>query len=176
MSIKGVPMSSVAPLPAPANLATPTELEKSPRNELVDALNSILADVFSLYVKTKNFHWHVSGPHFRDYHRLFEEQATQVLSISDDIAERVRKIGGMTLRSIGDIQRTRTLADNDHAFVTPPAMLTELREDNLALIASLRSAHELASGARDVATTSLIENWIDAAETRAWFLFEAGRQ
>ena len=169
-------MSTAVALKTAPALATPTELEKSPRNELVESLNAILADVFVLYVKTKNFHWHVSGPHFRDYHRLFEEQADEILSISDAIAERVRKIGGTTLRSIGDIQRTRTLSDNDHGFVAAREMLSELREDNLALIAGFRSAHELASKARDVATTSLLENWIDMAETRAWFLFEAGRE
>jgi starvation-inducible DNA-binding protein len=142
---------------------------------LSSVLNALLADVFSLYLKTKNFHWHMNGPHFRDYHLLLDEQAAQVIAISDDIAERVRKIGGTTIRSIGHIARLQRLHDNDQEFVGAKEMLLELHADNRALIESLRSAHEVTSEANDYATTSLIENWIDEAERRAWFLFEATR-
>ena len=143
--------------------------------ELSSALNALLADVFALYIKTKNFHWHMSGPHFRDYHLLLDEQADQVFKISDDIAERVRKIGGQTIRSIGHIARLQRIADNDYEFVPAHGMLEELAADNKALAQSLREAHEVASDAGDYATTSLIEVWIDEAERRAWFLFEATR-
>jgi starvation-inducible DNA-binding protein len=142
---------------------------------LSSVLNAILADVFVLYLKTKNFHWHMSGPHFRDYHLLLDEQATQIFEISDDIAERVRKIGGTTVRSIGHIARLQRLTDNDQEFVPARDMLLELHGDNKALVESLRAAHEVASKADDYATTSLIEVWIDEAERRAWFLFEATR-
>jgi starvation-inducible DNA-binding protein len=134
-----------------------------------------LADVFALYLKTKNFHWHMSGPHFRDYHLLLDEHADQIFSISDDIAERVRKIGGMTIRSIGQIARLQRIGDNDYEFVPAHGMLEELLSDNQSLVKNLREAHEVASDANDYATTSLIENWIDQAERRAWFLFEATR-
>ena len=143
--------------------------------ELSDALNPLLADVFALYIKTKNFHWHMSGPHFRDYHLLLDEQADQIFKISDDIAERVRKVGGQTIRSIGQIARLQRIADNDYEFVPAHGMLEELAADNNALVKSLREAHEVASDAGDYATTSLIEVWIDEAERRAWFLFEATR-
>lgn len=142
---------------------------------LSSVLNALLADVFALYLKTKNFHWHMSGPHFRDYHLLLDEQADQIFGISDDIAERVRKIGGTTLRSIGHIAKLQRLSDNDQEFVPAHDMLLELHADNRALVDSLRAAHEVASKANDYATTSLIENWIDEAERRAWFLFEATR-
>ena len=139
------------------------------------ALNALLADVFALYIKTKNFHWHVSGPHFRDYHLLLDEHADQIFGMTDDIAERVRKIGGTTIRSIGQVARLKRLSDNDADFVDPLDMLAELREDNGALLASMREAHDLCGDANDVATTSLLETWIDQTERRIWFLFEAGR-
>ncbi|HVU46391.1 MAG TPA: DNA starvation/stationary phase protection protein [Terracidiphilus sp.] len=142
---------------------------------LSSVLNALLADVFALYIKTKNFHWHMSGPHFRDYHLLLDEQASQIFAITDDIAERVRKIGGTTVRSIGHIARLQRVADNDQEFVPARDMLLELHSDNRALVESLRTAHEVASEANDYATTSLIEVWIDEAERRAWFLFESTR-
>jgi starvation-inducible DNA-binding protein len=142
---------------------------------LSSVLNAVLADVFSLYLKTKNFHWHMSGPHFRDYHLLLDEQASQIFAISDDIAERVRKIGGTTIRSIGHVARLQRINDNDQEFVPAHDMLIELHSDNRALVESLRAAHEVASKANDFATTSLIEVWIDEAERRAWFLFESTR-
>jgi starvation-inducible DNA-binding protein len=138
-------------------------------------LNGLLADVFALYFKTKNFHWHLSGPHFRDYHLLFDEQATQIFEIGDAIAERVRKIGGTTIRSVGHIARLQRIADNDQEYVNAKEMLLELHADNKSFVESLRTAHEVAAKANDYATTSLIEVWIDEAERRAWFLFEASR-
>ncbi|HEX4031136.1 MAG TPA: DNA starvation/stationary phase protection protein [Terracidiphilus sp.] len=143
--------------------------------DLSSVLNALLADVFALYIKTKNFHWHMSGPHFRDYHLLLDDQGAQIFAIADDIAERVRKIGGATIRSIGQIARLQRIADNDQEFVPARDMLLELHADNKALVESLRSAHEVASKADDYATTSLIEVWIDEAERRAWFLFESTR-
>ncbi len=143
--------------------------------ELADALNALLADCFALYIKTKNFHWHMNGPHFRDYHLLLDEQADQIFKVTDDIAERVRKIGGQTIRSIGQIARLQRIADNDYEFVPAHGMLEELYSDNQALAGNLRKAHEVASDANDYATTSLIEVWIDEAERRAWFLFESTR-
>ena len=140
-----------------------------------DSLNALLADVFALYVKTKNFHWHMSGSHFRDYHLLLDEQSDQIFAISDDIAERVRKVGGTTIRSIGHIAKLQRIEDNNQEFVAAKDMLLELHADNRTLIESLRAAHELTDEANDYATTSLIENWIDEAERRAWFLFEATR-
>jgi len=142
---------------------------------LSSVLNALLADVFSLYLKTKNFHWHISGPHFRDYHLLLDEQAAQIFAISDDIAERVRKIGGATIRSIGQVARLQRIHDNDQEFVSAKDMLMELHADNKSFVESLRSAHGVASNANDFATTSMIEVWIDEAERRAWFLFEATR-
>lgn len=156
-------------------LETPTDLASNATRSVAEALNAILADSYALYFKTKNFHWHVSGPHFRDYHLLLDEQATQILASTDDIAERVRKTGNTTLRSIGDIARHQRIADNDKPFVAPADMLSELRDDNLALVASLREAKDLADEAKDNATSALIDNWTDDAERRAWFLFEAGR-
>jgi len=142
---------------------------------LSSVLNALLADFFALYLKTKNFHWHMSGPHFRDYHLLLDEQGDQIFKATDDIAERVRKIGGETIRSIGHIARLQRIQDNDYDFVPAHGMLEELAADNNALVKSLREAHEAASGVNDYATTSLIEVWIDEAERRAWFLFESTR-
>jgi starvation-inducible DNA-binding protein len=142
---------------------------------LSSVLNALLADVFALYLKTKNFHWHMSGSHFRDYHLLLDEQAAQIFAIGDDIAERVRKIGGQTVRSIGHISRLQRIHDNDQDFVSAKEMLLELLADNKALVESMRAAHEVTDNANDYATTSLIEVWIDEAERRAWFLFEATR-
>ena len=135
----------------------------------------MLADTFALYLKTKNFHWHVSGPHFRDYHLMLDDQGNQLFGMTDNIAERVRKIGGTTLRSIGEIGRLQRILDNDAGYVTPDDMLAELRDDNKQLAASMREVHGLCDDHGDVATASLIENWIDEAEQRVWFLFEAGR-
>ncbi len=158
-----------------ANLNTPDGFSPEEVKNLSIVLNALLADVFALYLKTKNFHWHMSGPSFRDYHLLLDEQADQIFAITDDIAERVRKVGGTTLRSIGHIARLQRIADNDQEFVDAHAMLKELHADNKSLVESLRAAHEVASKANDYATTSLIENWIDEAERRAWFLFESTR-
>ena len=156
-------------------LDTPTDLKSNAVKAVADALNGLLADSFALYLKTKNFHWHVSGPHFRDYHLMFDEQAAEILGTTDLIAERIRKTGGTTLRSIGDISRRQKVKDNDADFVKPADMLTELRADNLALVESLRAAKELASAAGDNATDGALDDWTDQAERRAWFLFEAGR-
>jgi starvation-inducible DNA-binding protein len=158
-----------------ANLETPSDLKSNVTTEVSGALNIVLADLFALYVKTKNFHWHVSGPHFRDYHLLLEDQATQILGATDAAAERVRKIGGTTIRSIDHIGRLQRVLDNDAAFVTPSDMLAELHDDNEQLVAHMRETHALCGERGDVATASLLENWIDEAEQRAWFLFEAGR-
>jgi starvation-inducible DNA-binding protein len=158
-----------------APLKTPTDLKTNAVRSVADALNGILADSFALYLKTKNFHWHVSGPHFRDYHLLLDEQAAEIFASTDDIAERVRKTGNTTLRSIGDIARHQTVKDNDEAFVAPGDMLAELRDDNLKLVESLRVAKDLADAARDNASSGVIDTWTDQAERRAWFLFEAGR-
>ena len=158
-----------------AKTSNPDDFTLEQVTELSDTLNALLADVFALYIKTKNFHWHMSGPHFRDYHLLLDEQADQIFAISDAIAERVRKIGGQTIRSIGQIARLQRIKDNDYEFVPAHGMLEELGADNKALAHSLREAHEVASEANDYATTSLIEVWIDEAERRAWFLFEATR-
>ena len=159
-----------------APLTTPTDLGSNARRDIAGALNALLADTFALYLKTKNFHWHVSGPHFRDYHLMFDEHADQILASTDDIAERIRKVGGTTLRSIGHIGRLQRVLDNDADYVTPEDMLAELAEDNRTFVTRLREAHELADDEKDFATASLIENWIDQAERRAWFLFEAGRR
>jgi starvation-inducible DNA-binding protein len=156
-------------------LATPTELGSEAVKNISGALNGLLADVFALYMKTKNFHWHVSGPHFRDYHLLLDDQAGQIFAMTDDIAERVRKIGGTTIRSIGQVARLQRLSDNEADYVDPLDMLAELREDNRAILASMREVHDLCDEENDVATTSLLENWIDETERRIWFLFETGR-
>lgn len=158
-----------------ASLDTPTDLSADAVNAISQKLNVVLADVFALYLKTKNFHWHISGPHFRDYHLLLDEQSQQILAATDDIAERIRKIGGLTLRSIGHIARLQTIKDNDADFVAPLEMLRELMNDNKALVASMREAHEIADKHEDVATTSILEVFIDEAERRTWFLFEASR-
>ena len=158
-----------------APLLTPTDLGAAASHDVAAALNAVLADVFALYVKTKNFHWHMSGPHFRDYHLLLDEQADQLLAMTDPIAERVRKIGGLTLHSIGHIARIQRLLDNDAEYVEPSDMLAELRDDNKTLAASLREVHDLCNRHRDVAGASLIEVWIDEAERRTWFLFESAR-
>jgi starvation-inducible DNA-binding protein len=158
-----------------APLATPNGLGLSATKDIGAALNGILADVFALYVKTKNFHWHMSGPHFRDYHLLLDEHADQIFAMTDPIAERVRKLGGLTIRSIGQIARTQRLHDNDAEYVEPSDMLAELREDNTTLAASLRETHGVCEEHGDIATASLIEVWVDETERRTWFLFEAGR-
>jgi starvation-inducible DNA-binding protein len=158
-----------------AALATPTDLSGNGVKAIAEALNGLAADAFALYVKTKNFHWHMSGPHFRDYHLLLDEQATQIYEMIDPLAERVRKLGQPTLRSIGNIARLQTIKDNDDAFVGPLDMLSELVEDNKGFVASMRKAHELCDENNDVATASLIEVWIDETERRTWFLFEATR-
>jgi starvation-inducible DNA-binding protein len=160
--------------PSPA-LATPTDLGRNDKSKVADALNGILADTFALYLKTKNFHWHMSGPHFRDYHLMLDDQSAQIIGTTDDIAERVRKIGATTLRSIGDVSRRQSTTDNDAEFVTPKAMLKELHADNLSLVEALRHAKELADEAKDNATSGIIDTWTDFAERRAWFLFEATR-
>jgi starvation-inducible DNA-binding protein len=158
-----------------AVLATPTNLGAAATRDISGALNVLLADVFALYVKTKNFHWHISGPHFRDYHLLLDEQGEQIFAATDDIAERVRKVGGKTLRSIGEIGRLQRVLDNDADYVTPLDMLAELRDDNLQLAARMRETHNVCDTYGDVATASLLENWIDEAERRVWFLYEASR-
>jgi starvation-inducible DNA-binding protein len=158
-----------------ARLHTPTDLKPNSVRDLSGALNILLADMFALYVKTKNFHWHMSGPHFRDYHLLLDEHGDQIFATTDAIAERVRKIGGTTLRSIGHIARLQRVKDNDTDFVTPIDMLAELRDDNKQLAARLRETHGLCEKHDDVATASLLEIWIDEAERRTWFLFEATR-
>jgi starvation-inducible DNA-binding protein len=158
-----------------APLATRTDLSRAAVKDISGAMNAILADVFALYLKTKNFHWHMSGPHFRDYHLLLDEHADQLFAMTDPVAERVRKLGGITLRSIGQISRTQRVLDNDAEYVEPLDMLAELAEDNKTLTARLRQAHNVCEKHRDVATASLIEVWIDETERRAWFLFEATR-
>jgi starvation-inducible DNA-binding protein len=158
-----------------AALATPSDISTDAVQDISAALNALLADMFTLYIKTKNFHWHVSGPHFRDYHLLLDEQAAEIYATTDPIAERVRKIGGRTIRSIGQIAKLQRLGDNDADYVTPLDMLAELREDNKQLADELRRTHALCDELKDVATVSLIEEWIDQAERRTWFLFEASR-
>jgi starvation-inducible DNA-binding protein len=159
-----------------ANLATPTDLGANATKDISGGLNILLADVFALYMKTKNFHWHVSGPHFRDYHLLLDDQATQIDAMADPIAERVRKLGGNTIRSIGQIKKLQRVLDNDADYVTPHDMLAELREDNKQLTRNMRVLHEVCDEHNDVATASLLENWIDETEQRTWFLFESGRR
>src|SRR6202165_2768222 len=159
-----------------APLRTPTNLKSDAVRDISAALNALLADVFALYLKTKNFHWHVSGPHFRDYHLMLDEQGEQIFATTDDIAERVRKIGGTTLRSSGQISRIQRILDNEADFVTPLDMLAELRDDNKQLAANLRETHALCDEHGDVASASLLENWIDEAERRTWFLFESTRR
>ena len=159
-----------------APLETRTDLTQAATKDITAAMNAILADVFALYVKTKNFHWHMSGPHFRDYHLLLDEHADQLFAMTDPTAERIRKIGGLTLTSIGRIARTQRVLDNDAEYVEPLDMLAELADDNKTLAARLREAHNVCDEHRDVATASLIEVWIDETERRTWFLFEATRR
>jgi starvation-inducible DNA-binding protein len=170
MSTRNAKVLRIAPL------ETPTDLKQDAVAEISGALRILLADMFALYVKTKNYHWHMSGPHFRDYHLLLDEQAEQIFATTDDIAERARKIGGTTIRSIGHISRLQRVQDNDADFVTPLDMLAELRDDNKQLTANMRETHGLTDEHDDVATTSLLENWIDEAERRTWFLYEATRK
>jgi starvation-inducible DNA-binding protein len=158
-----------------ASLKTPTRLSEEAVRDISAALTTLLADVFALYLKTKNFHWHMSGPYFRDYHLLLDDQSDQIFATTDPIAERARKLGGKTLHSTGQITRLQRISDNDATFVTPDDMLAELREDNLALAGYMRETHSLCDAFGDVATASLLENWIDEAERRVWFLFESGR-
>jgi starvation-inducible DNA-binding protein len=153
-------------------LATPTQLPEASVKDIAHALTALLADVFALYLKTKNFHWHMSGPRFRDYHLVLDEQAGEIFAMTDVLAERARKIGGSTLRSIGQISRLQRLPDNDSDFVTPRDMLAELRDDNLQLVAEIRETHGLCELHRDFATTGILENYLDEAERRVWFLFE----
>jgi starvation-inducible DNA-binding protein len=157
-------------------LDTPTDLPGEAVREIAEAVNAVLADSFALYLKTKNFHWHISGPHFRDYHLLLDEQGEQIFATTDELAERVRKIGGTTLRSIGHIAKLQSIADNDEEFVPPLDMLRELMNDNKAVVKAMREAHEVADKHADVGTTSLLETFIDDAEKRVWFLFEASRR
>jgi len=158
-----------------APTATPTDLGAKATRDIAAAVNALLADTFALYMKTKNFHWHMSGPHFRDFHLLLDEQAAQIFAMTDVLAERVRKIGGTTLKSIGQISAQQRIPDNDANFVTPEDMLAELRDDTKSYISYLRQVHELCSEYRDSATTSIIEDYIDESERRHWFLFEATR-
>ena len=159
-----------------APLSTPTDLTAEATRDITGALNALLADVFALYLKTKNFHWHLSGPHFRDYHLMFDEQGDQLFAMTDPIAERVRKIGGSTIKSIGQIARQQRVLDNEADYVDPDDMLSELCEDNKDLAARLRETHNVCDEFRDVATASLIEVWIDETERRTWFLFETSQR
>ncbi len=159
-----------------APLKTPTDIKTNAAKTVAEALNGILADSFAIYFKTKNFHWHVSGPHFHDYHLMLDAQAAQIFATTDAIAERVRKTGNTTLRSIGDISRHQTIKDNDAPFVSAEDMLAELRDDNLKLVESLREAKDIVDAAKDNATSGILDEWTDQAEERAWFLFEASRK
>ena len=159
--------------PVPAALAVPSDLGANATRDIAAALNLLLADVFALYLKTKNFHWHMSGPHFRDYHLLLDEQSDQIFAMTDVLAERVRKLGHLTMHSIGEISRNQRSADNDAAYVTPQDMLAELREDNGDLARRMREAHGMIGEKNDVATASLLETYIDETERRAWFLYES---
>lgn len=156
-------------------LRTPIDLKSEATRDISAGLNALLADVFAVYLKTKNFHWHMSGPHFRDYHLLLDEQGDQLFAMTDPIAERARKVGGTTLRSIGQIARQSRILDNDADYVDPKDMLSELREDNQQLVAAMRQVHDICDEHGDVATASLLENWIDETERRTWFLFEITR-
>ncbi|WP_342363122.1 DNA starvation/stationary phase protection protein [Terrarubrum flagellatum] len=156
-------------------LSTPSEMSQDSVREISASLNQLLADCFALYVKAKNFHWHMWGPHFRDYHLMLDEQADAIFAMTDVIAERVRKLGGITLRSIGQIAQLQRIADNDTDFLAPAAMLLELRDDNTLIVAEMRAAHKICNEAEDIASASLLENWIDETEKRIWFLFEASR-
>jgi starvation-inducible DNA-binding protein len=168
-------MSKASKTVTQPSLATPSDLGSNAIKDIAAALNALLADTFVLYLKTKNFHWHVSGPHFRDYHLMFDEHADQIFAMTDVLAERVRKIGGTTLHSIGDIARHQRIADNDAPYVDPFDMLAELRDDQQRFITSLREAHDVCGEHGDVATTSILENFIDETERRVWFLYETSR-
>ncbi len=168
---KPAPKAKAAP-----QLSTQTDLSNNAIPEIAEALNGLVADSYALYTKTKNFHWHVSGPHFRDYHLLFDEQAAEIFATVDELAERVRKLGARTVRSIGEIARLQTIKDNDKDYVAPGAMLIELMNDNKLVIKRMRAAHEIADKHDDIATASILENFVDAAEKRNWFLFEASRK
>ena len=168
---KSAPHRSAQP-----RLATPTDLGANATKDIAAGLNLLLADTFALYLKTKNFHWHVSGPHFRDYHLMLDEQADQIFAMTDVLAERVRKLGGTTIRSIGEISRQQRIADNDAAYVDPQDMLAELRDDNQRMVAAMREAHDVCDEHNDVATASLLEVFIDETERRVWFLYEASRK
>jgi starvation-inducible DNA-binding protein len=157
-------------------LRTPTDLGSNATKDIAGALNALLADTFALYLKTKNFHWHMSGPHFRDYHLLLDEQSDQIFAMTDVLAERVRKIGGRTLRSIGEVSRQQRIADNDADYVAPDDMLAELRDDNQRFVTAMRETHDVCDEHNDVATASLLEVYIDETERRVWFLYEAGRR
>ncbi|RTL73470.1 MAG: DNA starvation/stationary phase protection protein [Bradyrhizobiaceae bacterium] len=159
-----------------SELDTPTDLQQAAVDKIAAAVNALLADVFALYLKTKNFHWHMSGRHFRDYHLMLDEHSDQIFATTDQLAERIRKLGGNTLRSIGQIAKLQTIKDNDEDYVPPREMLRELMNDNKHLVAEMRKAHEVADKGGDVATTSILETFIDEAERRTWFLFEATRQ
>ena len=159
-----------------APLNTPSDIAPKAVKDIAAALNALLADVFTLYLKTKNFHWHMNGPHFRDFHLLLDDHGDQIFAMSDDIAERVRKIGGTTIRSIGHISRLQRISDNDAEYVTAADMLSELHQDEKAIVLSMRAVHTLCDDAGDVATASLLENWIDQAQRRSWFLFESTRR
>ncbi len=164
------------PHAVPPALATPTDLGGNATRDIAAAVNGLVADTFALYLKTKNFHWHMSGRHFRDYHLLLDEQSDQIFAMTDPMAERVRKLGGLTLHSIGEISRTQRISDNDAPYVTPQDMLAELREDNNSMARRMRETHELCDELKDVATASLLEVWIDETERRAWFLYEASHE
>jgi starvation-inducible DNA-binding protein len=159
-----------------AEMNTPTDLSADAVEKVAKALNGLLADAFALYLKTKNFHWHLSGRHFRDYHLMLDEQSDQIFATTDPLAERVRKIGGRTLRSIGEVAKLQTIKDNDEAYVPPVEMLRELMNDNKKMAAAMRKAHEICDDAKDIASASLLENYIDDTERRTWFLFEASQQ
>ncbi|MDB5511793.1 MAG: starvation/stationary phase protection protein [Enterovirga sp.] len=169
-------VTKLAPPTRGSNLDTPTDLAEDAVREISEAINGLVADAFTLYVKTKNFHWHISGPHFRDYHLMLDEQADQIFATTDPLAERVRKISGRTLRSIGQIQALARIKDNEQEFVPPREMLRELMNDNKAMAKAMRDAHEICDEHDDVATASLLENFIDETERRTWFLFEASRE
>jgi starvation-inducible DNA-binding protein len=169
-------VKKLEPRIAPARLDTPTDLSSEAVREISAALNALVADTFALYVKTKNFHWHVTGPHFRDYHLLLDEQAGQIEKSIDILAERVRKVGGTTIRSVGHIAKLQRIKDNDADFVGPRDMLLELMDDNKSQIKNMRNAHKLTEDHEDAATASLLEIFIDETEKRCWFLFEASRQ
>ena len=176
MTMKKAPLKRTTPASAvTAELSTPTDLKSGATKQIADTLNVILADVFALYMKTKNFHWHMSGPHFRDYHLLLDEQADQIYAMGDPIAERVRKLGGTTIRSIGHIARLQRVKDNDAEFVDASDMLAELCADNTMLAKHLRTAHDVCDEKSDIATASLLEVWTDETERRTWFLFESSR-